>query len=70
MTAISCAKCSRRFTPTNEEMRTALSAAEGKKHALIQCPHCGKDNKVAPERLKQALRFALAAPESQPEAGS
>jgi hypothetical protein len=50
-------------------MHTALDAAEGKKHALMQCPHCGKDNKVAPERLKQALRFAPAAPEPQPETG-
>ena len=57
MTAFTCAKCSRRFTPTVEEMRAALEASQGQKHAQILCPHCGKANKVAPDRLKQALRF-------------
>jgi DNA-directed RNA polymerase subunit RPC12/RpoP len=61
MLAITCAKCSRRFTPTNEEIQSVLAASEGQKHALLQCPHCGKANKVAPERLKQAVRFAPAA---------
>jgi DNA-directed RNA polymerase subunit RPC12/RpoP len=63
MLAITCAKCSRRFTPTTEEIQVVLAASEGQKHALLQCPHCGKANKVAPERLKQAVRFAPAAVE-------
>jgi DNA-directed RNA polymerase subunit RPC12/RpoP len=63
MTAITCAKCSRRFTPTNEEIQVVLAASQGQKHALLQCPYCGKANKVAPERLKQAVRFAPAATE-------
>jgi DNA-directed RNA polymerase subunit RPC12/RpoP len=58
MIAITCAKCSRRFTPTNEEILAVLATSEGQKHVLLQCPHCGKANKVAPERLKQAVRFA------------
>jgi DNA-directed RNA polymerase subunit RPC12/RpoP len=60
MIAITCAKCSRRFTPTNEEIQVVLTASQGQKHVLLQCPHCGKANKVAPERLKQAVRFAPA----------
>ena len=60
MLAITCAKCSRRFTPTTEEIQAVLATSEGQKHALLQCPHCGKANKVAPERLKQAVRFAPA----------
>ncbi len=68
MLAITCAKCSRRFTPTSEEIQTVLAASEGQKHALLQCPHCGKANKVAPERLKQAVRFAPAAVEPKPDA--
>ena len=68
MLAITCAKCSRRFTPTNEEIQAVLAASEGQKHVLLQCPHCGKANKVAPERLKQAVRFAPAAAEPKPDA--
>ena len=63
MIAITCAKCSRRFTPTNEEIQVVLAASEGQKHVLLQCPHCGKGNKVAPERLKQAVRFTPVATE-------
>ncbi len=66
MTAFTCAKCNRRFTPTTEEMQAALTAAEGQKHAHIQCPHCGKANKVAPERLKQAVRFVTPAERPAP----
>lgn len=68
MLAITCAKCARRFTPTTEEIRTVLAASEGQKHALLQCPHCGKANKVAPERLRQAVRFAPAVVEPKPGA--
>jgi DNA-directed RNA polymerase subunit M/transcription elongation factor TFIIS len=64
MHAITCEKCYRRFTPTVEEARVYLAAAQGKKHALVLCPHCGKHNKVSPERLKQAVRFVAAEPVS------
>lgn len=57
MTAITCAKCYRRFTPTADAIRAALDAHRGQKHALLLCPHCGKGNKVAAERLREALRF-------------
>jgi DNA-directed RNA polymerase subunit RPC12/RpoP len=70
MTAITCAKCSRRFTPTSAEIQAMLAASQGQKHALAPCPHCGKANKVAPERLKQAVRFATAAAEPQPAEGA
>lgn len=64
MTAITCEKCRRRFTPTTDEIRTYLDASQGKKHAHVLCPHCGKENKVAPERLREALRFSPASSES------
>ncbi len=57
MTAFTCAKCYRRFTPTVEALQAALAAAQGQKHALVMCPHCGKGNKTALERIRQALRF-------------
>jgi hypothetical protein len=62
MIAITCDKCRRRFTPTVEEIRADLAAAQGKKHAQMLCPHCGKANNVALERLREAVRFAPAAP--------
>ena len=62
MIAITCDKCRRRFTPTVEQIRTDLAAAQGKKHAQVLCPHCGKANNVALERLREAVRFAPAAP--------
>ncbi|MDQ1300408.1 MAG: hypothetical protein QG637_325 [Chloroflexota bacterium] len=62
MTAFTCAKCARRFTPAAEELQAALSASQGQKHAQVICPHCGKGNKVAPERLKQAARFSPSMP--------
>lgn len=66
MLAITCDKCRRRFTPTPEEIQATLDESQGKKHAQILCPHCGKRNKIAPERLEHALRLAPpAAPESQ-----
>jgi DNA-directed RNA polymerase subunit RPC12/RpoP len=58
MTAITCAKCNRRFTPTIEEIRAYLAVSQGQRHARVQCPHCGKETKVAPERLQEAVRFA------------
>ncbi|MCX6029695.1 MAG: hypothetical protein NT169_10395 [Chloroflexi bacterium] len=64
MIAITCAKCSRRFTPTTEEIRAFLAASQGQKHARVLCPHCGRDNKVALERLREAVRFAPSAPEA------
>lgn len=65
MLAITCDKCRRRFTPTPEEIQGTLKESEGKKHALILCPHCGKHNKIAPARLEHALRLA---PPSSPAA--
>lgn len=70
MIAITCEKCRRRFTPTVEEIQGDLAAAQGRKHALIACPHCGKANKVSPERLREAVRFMPAAPAGEAEAGS
>lgn len=58
MLAFTCDKCRRRFTPTTEEIRTTLAASQGKKHAQLLCPHCGKANKVALERLREAVRFS------------
>ena len=57
MISITCEKCRRRFTPTAEEIQTYLAASQGKKHAQVLCPHCGKENKVALERLREAVRF-------------
>ncbi len=65
MTAITCAKCNRRFTPTTEEIRAYLAASQGQHHARVMCPHCGKETKVSPERLRDAVRFA---PPPAPEA--
>lgn len=74
MLAITCDKCRRRFTPTAEDLRGYLALGHGKKHTLVTCPHCGKGNKVATQRLVQALRFSPAAEaqiveEAQPETG-
>ncbi len=65
MLAISCDKCHRRYTATDEELQTYFQQAEGKRYVLMLCPHCGKGNKIAIERIQQALRFA--APESGAE---
>ncbi|MGC8780808.1 MAG: hypothetical protein ACP5UQ_08095 [Anaerolineae bacterium] len=70
MTAITCAKCYRRFTPTAEAIQAALEAHRGQKHALLLCPHCGKANKVAAERLREAVRFLpRPQPAAEPAAG-
>jgi len=67
MIAITCDKCRRRFTPTVEELQTYLTASEGKRHAQVLCPHCGKANKVSPLRLRHAISPAVApAPAPQP----
>ncbi len=58
MIAITCEKCRRRFTPPVEAIHLALAASQGKKHAQVLCPHCGKANKVSPERLREAVRFS------------
>ncbi len=58
MIAITCEKCRRRFTPSAEEIHAYLAASQGKKHAQVLCPHCGKANKVSPERLREAVRFS------------
>ena len=60
MLAISCEKCRRRYTATDEELRVYLTQADGKKYAQVLCPHCGKPNKVAADRINQALRFSPA----------
>jgi len=62
MIAIACAKCARRFTPTAEVIQAALAVSQGQKHAQLICPHCGKGNKVALERLKPAVRFSTPIP--------
>ena len=66
MLSITCDKCRRRFTPTVEEIQADLSSSQGRKHALVICPHCGKKNKIAPERLQQAVRFNPPTGPSQP----
>jgi RNase P subunit RPR2 len=58
--AITCDKCRRRYSVTDEELRVFLQEAEGKKFALVLCPHCGKGSKVPVDRINQALRFSLA----------
>ena len=58
MLAITCDKCRRRYTATDEELRVYLQEAEGKKFAQVLCPHCGKANKIAADRIQQALRFS------------
>jgi RNase P subunit RPR2 len=65
MLAITCDKCRRRFTPTPEDIQITLNDSQGKKHAQIMCPFCGKRNKIAPERLEHAMRTA---PPIAPEA--
>ncbi len=67
MAAFTCAKCYRRFTPTPEALQAALVAAQGQKHALVMCPHCGKGNKTALERIKQALRFSPQPAAAEPD---
>jgi RNase P subunit RPR2 len=69
MLAMTCDKCRRRFTPTIEELRGYLALGQGRKYTLVTCPHCGKGNKVAMQRVEQALRFSPAV-EPQPTAGS
>lgn len=60
MLAITCDKCRRRYTATDEELRVYLQQAEGKKYAQVLCPHCGKPSKIAESRIQQALRFSPA----------
>ena len=66
MLAITCDKRRRRFTPTPEEIQADLSAGQGRKHAVVICPHCGKRNKVSPERLQHGLGVTPQPP-AQPE---
>jgi RNase P subunit RPR2 len=58
MLAITCDKCRRRFTPTTEDLQGYLALGQGRKFTLVTCPHCGKGNKVATQRVEQALRFS------------
>lgn len=60
MLAITCDKCRRRYTATDEELRVYMHEAEGKKYAQVLCPHCGKPTKVSADRIHQALRFSPA----------
>jgi hypothetical protein len=64
MLAITCEKCRRRYTATDEELRVYLQEAEGKKHAQVLCPHCGKPNKIAVDRIASGLRFSQPAAET------
>ena len=61
MLAITCDKCRRRFTPATEDLQGYLALGQGRKFTLVTCPHCGKGNKVATQRLEQALRFTAPA---------
>jgi DNA-directed RNA polymerase subunit RPC12/RpoP len=70
MLNVTCAKCGRRFTATPEEVQNYLAGSQGMKHALVQCPHCGKGNKVDAQRLQQALRFSPAPTPPTPDAES
>ncbi len=74
MLGLTCSKCGRRFTPTTEEIQGYLAESEGKKHALVLCPHCGYHNKVDVHRLQQFLRFTPAgakpAEEQDPKTGA
>jgi hypothetical protein len=65
MLAIACDKCRRRFSATDDELRVFLQQAEGKKFALVLCPHCGKGSKVATDRIHQALRFSASPAEPE-----
>jgi hypothetical protein len=67
MLAITCDKCRRRYTPTDEELQVYLREADGKKFAQVLCPHCGKPTKVPSDRINQGLRFSATA-ENPPEA--
>ena len=68
MLAVTCDKCRRRFSVTDEELQGYLGQSEGKKFGLVLCPHCGKGNKVAHSRMAQALGGAAAArPPAQAE---
>jgi DNA-directed RNA polymerase subunit RPC12/RpoP len=56
MIGLTCDKCGRRFTPTDEEIDGYLAQSAGKKYALVLCPHCGHGNKIAVQRLQQTVR--------------
>lgn len=58
MLAVTCDKCRRRFSVSDEELQGYLGQNEGKKYVLVLCPHCGKGNKVAHTRIVQALGSA------------
>jgi hypothetical protein len=70
MLAITCEKCRRHYSATNEELHVFLQQAEGKKFALVLCPHCGKGSKVAADRIHQALRFEPPAADTEEPANS
>ncbi len=58
MLNVTCSKCSRRFTPSAEDLQGYLAQSEGKKYALVICPHCNYGNKIPLSRLHQAVRPA------------
>ena len=62
MLAITCDKCRRRYTATDEELQVYVNESEGKKFAQVLCPHCGKPSKIAADRIQQALRFGAPRP--------
>jgi uncharacterized Zn finger protein (UPF0148 family) len=70
MVAFTCDKCGRRFTPTIEDLQGYLTQSQGQKHGLVICPHCGRHNKVAVQRLQQALHLRPAAPAAPPAEAS
>jgi DNA-directed RNA polymerase subunit RPC12/RpoP len=56
MTGFTCAKCSRRFTPSAADVQAYLQESAGKKYVQVLCPHCSYANKIAVSRLQQAPR--------------
>ncbi len=56
MIGLTCGKCGRRFTPTDQDINGYLAESVGKKYALVLCPHCGYANKIAVQRLQQSVR--------------
>ncbi len=58
MLNVTCSKCGRRYTPSTEDLQGYLAQNEGKKFALVICPHCNYGNKIPLSRLHQAVRAA------------
>ena len=55
MIGLTCGKCERRFTSTDQDVDGYLAESTGRKYALVLCPHCGYGNKIAVRRLQQTV---------------